>query len=90
MADPAAVSIPVLNQAPLTPDACDPTTGICYAGNDPNTPVGPGGVTTHVAIVDSGAGDMGRYSSRDLAESGAMLRGTSSDPKSDLRRLIGR
>ena len=42
---------PVLNQAPLTPDACDPATGICYAGNDPNTPVGPGSVITHVYAV---------------------------------------
>ena len=37
---------PVLDQAPLTPDACDPATGICYAGNDPSTPVGPGTVVT--------------------------------------------
>ena len=40
---------PVLNQAPLTPDACDPVNGTCYAGNDPNTPVGPGEVTTQVS-----------------------------------------
>jgi hypothetical protein len=40
---------PALNGAPLTPDACDPATGVCYAGNDPNTPVGPGSVTTHVS-----------------------------------------
>jgi hypothetical protein len=32
--------------APLVPGVCDPSTGICYASNDPNMPVGPGSVTT--------------------------------------------
>ncbi len=31
--------------APLVPGVCDPSTGICYQSNDPNLPVGPGGVT---------------------------------------------
>ncbi len=26
--------------SPLVPEACDPTTGMCYASNDPNMPVG--------------------------------------------------
>ena len=42
---------PTLSQAPVTPDACDPTTGICYAGNDPNTPFGPGSVVTRTFSV---------------------------------------
>jgi PEP-CTERM motif-containing protein len=31
--------------APLVPGACDPSTGTCYASNDPNLPTGPGSVT---------------------------------------------
>jgi len=34
---------PGLSGAPLVPNICDPATGICYASNDPNLPVGPAG-----------------------------------------------
>jgi hypothetical protein len=32
--------------APLLPNFCDPSTGNCYASNDPNAPIGPVTVTT--------------------------------------------
>jgi hypothetical protein len=34
------------SNAPLVPGVCDPSTGTCYASNDPNLPIGPGTVTT--------------------------------------------
>ncbi len=37
---------PNYSNAPLLPSVCDPSTGTCYASNDPNMPVGPGTVTT--------------------------------------------
>ena len=36
---------PGANGNPALPNACDPSTGICYASTDPNLPIGPGTVT---------------------------------------------
>jgi hypothetical protein len=40
-----------VNGAPLLPDACDPTTGICYASNDPNMPVGTATMSSSLTQV---------------------------------------
>jgi hypothetical protein len=42
---------PTVNGTPPLPDACDPSTGICYASTDPNMPVGTGTVVSSVKPV---------------------------------------
>ena len=40
-----------VNGAPLLPNACDPATGICYASNDPNMPVGTATMSSSLTPV---------------------------------------
>ena len=40
-----------VQNAPRLPNACDPRTGICYASDDPNMPIGPGSVSFHLSAV---------------------------------------